>query len=260
MRSRYLDVEDGTHDLADLLRDEPEVARDFSRKYELSWVYHENALEGLVFTQQEVETGIRMAPLLSEVGSAAALRAVRNFKTAIDIVRDEAAQKKPRITLALAKKLHETLLAGPDARSAGEFRKDIPIHRAYFHEIANPAQIPGELDKLFSWSETPEFRRAHPIHKASRLQHTFMQIFPYTDGSGKIARLLSNLVLINAGFLPCVIHTIDRQRYYDSLRLPEATLRELMTESMANGLANAEELIRKELETRAKGASRKRSA
>ena len=50
MRSRYLDIEDRTQDLADLLRDEPILAHDFLRKYELSWIYHENALEGVVFS------------------------------------------------------------------------------------------------------------------------------------------------------------------------------------------------------------------
>jgi Fic family protein len=71
-----------------------------------------------------------------------------------------------------------------------------------------------------------------------------MQIYPYTDGSGKIARLLSNLVLVSSGYQPCIIHTIDRQRYYESLKLPESALRELMIESMENGIASGEKFMR----------------
>jgi Fic family protein len=83
-----------------------------------------------------------------------------------------------------------------------------------------------------------------------------MQIYPYTDGSGKIARLLANLLLVHEGYHPCIIHTIDRQRYYESLRLPEPTLRELMMESMENGLDNGEKFFHEALAARAKRAAR----
>ena len=111
MRSRYLDLEDRTQDLAELFRDEPALAQQFLRKYDLSWIYHENALEGLVFSGQEIETALAHQPV-AEASSLTAFRDVRNFKAGIDIVRSEAAGKKPRISLALVKKLYETLHAG----------------------------------------------------------------------------------------------------------------------------------------------------
>ncbi len=255
MRSRYLDLEDRTQDLAELLRDEPALAHQFLRKYELSWIYHENALEGLVFSGQEIETALAHQPV-AEASSLTAFRDVRNFKAGIDIVRAEAAGKKPRISLALVKKLYETLHAGIESRALAEYRKDIPLHRAYFHEIAQPAKVPGMLAELMEWCDSAEFKRAHAIQKASKLQHAFMQIYPFTEGSGKLARLLSNLVLVHDGYQPCIVHTIDRQRYYESLRLPEAALRELMMESMENGLANGEKFFRHAAGARAKKAVR----
>ena len=71
-----------------------------------------------------------------------------------------------------------------------------------------------------------------------------MRIYPYTEGSGKIARLLSNLVLLQGGYrLPCIIHATDRQRYYDSFRLADSSLRELTMEAIENGLAHAEKVF-----------------
>ena len=71
-----------------------------------------------------------------------------------------------------------------------------------------------------------------------------MQVFPYTDNSGRVARLLMNLVLLHAGFqLPVIIHSTDRQRYYESLRVPEATLRDLTLEALDNALTQAEKLF-----------------
>jgi Fic family protein len=250
MRSRYLEIEDRTQDLTDALRHAPAIAQDFSRIYELSWIHHENALEGVVFTGQEISAALQFQPV-AEASTLNAYRDVRNFKAAIDHVRAEAA-KKPKVTLALVKRLYEILFAGVESKAGGELRKEIPLHRAYFHEIAQPAKIEVQLAKLMEWCDSADFRSSHPIQKASKLQHSFMAIYPYSDGSGKIARLLSNLLLVHAGYQPCIIHTIDRQRYYESLKQPETALRELMLESMENGLANGEKLLREAQAARAR--------
>jgi Fic family protein len=255
MRSRYLDIEDRTQDLAELLRDHPDLAQNFLRKYELSWIFHENALEGVVFSGQELETALSHPPL-TDIAAVNAFRDIRNLKAAIEVIRAEAASRKPKINLALVKRLYETLHAGIESRAVAEFRKEIPLHRAYFHDIALPPKIAPQLDALLEWTEGADFRNAHPIHKASRLQHGFMSVYPYTDGSGKIARLLANLVLMQAEYQPCIIHAIDRQRYYESLKHPEPQLRELMLESMENALANGEKLMREAVRARAKRVAR----
>jgi hypothetical protein len=54
-----------------------------------------------------------------------------------------------------------------------------------------------------------------------------------------VARLLSHLIVIRSGYLPAIIHAIDRQRYYEALRLPVAALRQLVVEAMENSLDNA---------------------
>jgi Fic family protein len=255
MRSRYLDIEDRTEDLAELFRDAPAIAQDFLKKYELSWVYHENALEGVVYSSQEIAHALENQPV-AEASAMAILRDIRNFKAATDLVRAEASAKRLKITLTLVKQLYATLHAGVESRAGAEFRKDIPLHRAYFHEIAPPAQIAPLMTKLMEWCDSADFRGGHPIQNASKLQHGFMQAYPYTDGSGKIARLLSNVVLVHHGYQPLIIHTIDRQRYYESLRLPEPQLRELIIESMENSVANGEKFFRIAMAARAKkGAS-----
>ena len=47
------------------------------------------------------------------------------------------------------------------------------------------------------------------------------------------------IILIRSGYLPAIIHAIDRQRYYEGLRLPVATLRQLLLEAAENSLDNA---------------------
>lgn len=255
MRSRYVDIDDISEDFRDLLADEPEIAQDFQRKYELSWLYHDSALEGVVLTGLEMAMALANQPV-AEATAVSLYREVQNAKLAIDYVRAEAAGKKLRVNLTIIKKIYETLGAGIDGKSVAEYRKDIPLHRAYFHEIAPPARIPFLLGKLVDFCDSSEFRSLHPIQKASRVSHAFMQVYPFTENSGRVARLLANQVLLHHGYLPCIIHATDRQRYYESLRGPEAGLRDLMLDALENALANADKFVRSAMELRAKKAAR----
>ena len=256
MRTRYLDLDDRTQDLNERMREDPDLADDFLQKYELSWIYHENALEGVVYTIHELVAGLAAPQPVADAMVIGVLQEVRNHKAAIDLVRSEAGAKKSRVNLTLVKKIHETLYKGIQSKGPSEFRKDMPLHRAYFHEIAQPAKIPTLLAKVVDATDTADFRKSHPVMQAARIQHGFMQVYPYTDGSGKIARLLSNLYLIHGGFLPCVIHSIDRQRYYDSFKMPEAVLRDLMIEAMDNALGHAEKHFAEAPPSRSRRAAR----
>jgi Fic family protein len=255
MRTRYVDIDDRMEDLADRLRSDPELAEDFLARYELSWLYHENALEGVVYSSQELATALDGVPV-ADATFVSSLQEIRNHKAALDVAREEALAKKPKLNLTLVKRLYETLGQGIDGRSEAEFRKDMPLHRAYFHDIAQPARIQPLLQKLLDACETTDFKGAHPIQQAVRLHHGFMQVFPFTENSGRVARLLANLLLFHAGYrVPVIVHATDRQRYYESLRLPEAILRDLTMEALDNGLAQAEKLFA-ELPSRRRKAAR----
>ncbi len=244
MRTRFVDIDDRMEDLADRLRGAPELTEEFLRRYELSWLYHENALEGVVYTGQELATALDN-PTVADAAFVNAFQEIRNHKVAIDLVREEAKAKKLRVNLTLVKRLYDTLGAGIDGRTSQEFRKDMPLHRAYFHEIAQPAKIPALLQKVLDACDSADFRNAHPIQRAAKLHHGFMQVFPWTENSGRVARLLANLVLLQSGYrVPCIIHATDRQRYYESLRLPETVLRDLTIEALDNALEQAEKFFR----------------
>ncbi len=255
MRNRYLDIDDRTEDLAERMRDDHAITADLLGKYELSWIYHENALEGIIYTSHELSMALANQPV-ADATVVGAFQEIRNHKAAIDLVRAEAAGKRPRVNLTIIKRIYETLGAGIQVKSTAEYRKDIPLHRAYFHEIAQPAKIAFQLGKLVDYCESAEWKNSHPLQQASKVHHAFMQIYPFTESSGKVARLLANLVLLNKGYLPCIIHSIDRQRYYESLRVPEPALRELMMEAMDNAVANAEKFFEEAVAARARRVAR----
>jgi Fic family protein len=56
------------------------------------------------------------------------------------------------------------------------------------------------------------------VNLACGIHYRLMRVFPFTRQTGKIARLLMNLVLLRAGFPPAVIHSTERQNYYEAIR------------------------------------------
>ena len=83
------------------------------------------------------------------------------------------------------------------------------------HEYCPWEQTASEMDRLI---ETHKTHSAHPpLAQAAWLHHRFVQIHPFEDGNGRVARCLATLVLIRAGLFPMVVLNEDRDKYLDSL-------------------------------------------
>jgi hypothetical protein len=226
-RTQYLDLDDRTEDVRELMRERPRETQDFMEKYELSWVYHECALEGMVLTHAELRQALDPNPGMVDSSMVHAFTEVRNQRNAIEFIKQ------------LVKHLFEILYANLPNRTPVQFRRDMPLHRTYFHDIVQPVQIQPALEQLFHFMESEEFLRMHPFKQATASHHRFMEIFPFSDLSGKVGRIMMNLILIRSGYMPLVIHSMDRETYYDALRLNASQFGKVMMESMDNALDNA---------------------
>ena len=216
-RTQYLDLDDRTEDVRELMRGRPRETKDFLEKYELSWIYHECALEGMVLTHAELRQALDPSPGMVDSSMVHSFTEVRNQLNAIEFIKQEAKAKQVKYSLVLVKKLYEVLYSNLPNRMPVQFRRDMPLHRTYFHDIVQPVQIQPALEQLFH----------------------FMEIFPFSDLSGKVGRMMLNLILIRAGNMPLVIHSMDRETYYDALRLNATQFGQVMMESMDNALDNA---------------------
>jgi Fic family protein len=236
MRQRYLDIDDRTDDVKDLIENSSWSWDEFQELYDISWLYHENGLEGVVLSYPEIKSAVDNK-IVSDVSLLPTYQHIKNQKWCIDQMRDRARQKRTVITIPFLKEMHAKLVN--DESENGVYRKDIPIHRTYFHEIAQPSKIHQELGAVLDYLKTRHDRDMHPIELASNVHHRFMRCFPFSRFSGMIGRLLTNFVLGRAGYLPVVIHASDRQRYYEALRAPEREFRTFIAEAMENSLENA---------------------
>jgi Fic family protein len=267
VKERFQSIEEKTRKLRDALTMRRPEVQDFLERFEMAWVHHDCALEGTIYSPQELTLALHPGAVVAEASLFPIVWEIRNHKAAVDFIREEAktSKKHSPITMTFVRKVHD-LLSGntPDAQAARAqmerrertekemskerekmgFRKDIPLHKTYLHEIAQPAKVQPMLEKLLDWTTTSEFRELHPLMQAARVQHQFIQIFPFTETSGKLGRMLANFILMRNGFFPAVIVSVDRSKYFESFRGSFSTFSNLMMDSMENSLDNGVKFFR----------------
>ena len=84
-------------------------------------------------------------------------------------------------------------------------------------EYCPPIHVDSEIEKLLSIYQDLEVEQIHPIIIASWFHHAFSQIHPFQDGNGRIARLLTSLILIKHKLFPLNVLRNDKPEYIKAL-------------------------------------------
>ncbi len=213
---------------------------EFNDRMDLSWIHHDGALEGVVYAPPELAAALRgeaptdpaLVPLYDEI---------RQNKAAIDLVREMASKKKIRIDLNTLKELYERLAPEEvEGKKPPAYRKDMPIHRLYFHEIATPDKISYKLRQFMDWVNDPEtWRTTHVTRLAAKAHFQLLHIYPFPKHSGKLARLVMNMILLSGDYPPAVIHSTERQRYYDALKTNDNALAGIVRDAIVSSMESA---------------------
>ena len=239
-------IEERTADLETRLQKaSPAFLQSYRDNLDMSWVYHDSAIEGVVYTVQELKTAIDpTAVVVTDSNLQPACEEIRRHREALNFIRDFAVKKRLPITLDVVKKIYLILHPEEGDLKTLKYRKDIPQHRLYFHEYAPPDKITYKVRQVMDWVNDPETRRTrNAVRMAARAHYDLLRVFPFTHDSGKVARLLMNLLLLRSGYAPAIIHSTERQRYYDALKGASASMNQIVQEAIENNLASVEKLV-----------------
>jgi Fic family protein len=222
-----------------------EFQREYSEGFDMSWIYHDSALEGVVYTFQELKTAIDpSATVVADSSLQPVCEEIRRHKAAIDLVRDLGEKKRGPINVDTIKKIYLTLHPEEGDIKSVKYRKDIPQHRLYFHEYAPPDKIAYKVRQVVDWLNGPEPKKIKsPIRIAARVHFDLLRVFPFPTDSGKVARLLMNLMLLRSGYPPAIIHSTERQRYYEALKGALPVIISMVNESIFNALQSIEKRL-----------------
>ena len=227
--------------LQELLNAAPKAAvEQYDKLLEMSWVYHDSALEGTVYNEIELKAALD-DQVVSDSTLIPVYDEIRQHKAAVAMVKELAEKKTAKISLDTIKKIFLTLAPEEnEGKGSPKYRKDMPLHRLYFHDIAAPDKINYQMRQLIEWINAPDTKRStHTVRLAAKAHHTLLHIYPFPKFSGKVARLLMNLILMRQGYPPVVIHATERHRYYDALKTSPEAVASLVTEALAASVESA---------------------
>jgi Fic family protein len=141
------------------------------------------------------------------------------------------------------KQLHRDLLrhSDKDQRHRGEYKSlpnDVGAFDADGHRIgtvfatATPFDTPMRMQELMAWlGEARELKRLHPLLVIGLFGVIFLEIHPFQDGNGRLNRVLTNLLLLQAGYAYVPYSSLEsvvenhKEAYYLALRQTQSTLR-----------------------------------
>ena len=231
------------------------------QKFALDWNYHSNAIEGNKVTLGETEMFLQYG-LTAKGKPFKDYVEIRGHARAIEILRDLVRRNDP-VTEGVIRELHKAVLGEAQQIDAetpeglpttklmipGEYKTQ-PNHvktpGGGLHYYVEPLDTPAEMGKLVAWWREQWDRKAlHPALIAARVHHRFTEIHPFDDGNGRMARLLSNLILMQAGFPPAVIKNEQRDEYIFALRAADQGDLVALTEMLLRELIHSQELLLK---------------
>lgn len=178
--------------------------------------YHSNAIEGNTLTLQETKLVLEEGLTIGGKSLREHLEASNNAK-AFDRM-EELAKKKIAIDHVTIQEIHEIVTRG--------ILEDAGRYRTRNMRITGAVKAPPDWSKIVKLMdeliEKVAESKKHPIETASFLHHRFVEIHPFSDGNGRVARLLTNLHLIARDYPPVVLKKEERGKYYKSLRTADA--------------------------------------
>ena len=174
--------------------------------------YHSDAIEGNTLSLQETRLVIEDGITIGGKSLREHLEAVGNAE-AFDHICEQA-DRGQTLDHVIIQRIHEIVSRG-QIREAGKYRTENV-------RIAGAVKSPPACEKIVGlmddYLQKINAMEEYSLIVAGFIHHRFVEIHPFIDGNGRVARLLTNLYLIGKGYPPMVLKKEDRTKYYTSLR------------------------------------------
>lgn len=202
--------------LIDSMRPLPEDALNKLRNvFRTEFTYNSNAIEGNSLTLRETQLVIEEGQTIRGKSLREVYEA-RNHPEAIEYV-ESLAKEQRRLTELDILTLHQIIMKDVmEAREVGRFRRG-EVRIGGSRHIPPPAyDVPRLMEELINVvNNNPD--EYTTVELAAIGLHRFVYIHPFYDGNGRVARLLTNLVLMKKRYFPVIIPKSDRAKYLSCL-------------------------------------------
>jgi Fic family protein len=220
------------------LKTSDEAKSKLHKKFRLEWTFHSNHMEGNTLTYGETQ-------MLLFFGKAIGDHEKREFDemeahdVAVQMIEEWAKDTERAITESDIRQLNKIILVRPFWKEAitsegyatkkqivpGNYKlspNSVRLKNGEIHEYASPEETPIMMAELMNYYNRAVIAKEHPIMTAVFFHHQFVSIHPFDDGNGRVARLLTNYILLRNHYPPIVIKTENKEEYLTVLQKADA--------------------------------------
>lgn len=205
-----------------------EVLDEINKKFRLEWNYTSNNMEGNSLTKMDT-LSVMTASISEEGKSVKDIMEMRGHDAVITTLL-QIGHGYLNISESRIKDMHKGIMYEPDE----ERRLMIGKWKTFDNYVGDDndryyftrhTEVKDEMHQLINWvnAENEKIERGaanamHPVILAFEFHIRFINIHPFHDGNGRMARILTNLILISNGYPPIYIDR-DKERwpYYNLL-------------------------------------------
>lgn len=184
---------------------------DIYDQFLLSLTYHSNKIEGSTLSENETSDIMFLNKALPNKSLIEQLE-VKNHQTALQYLFNSL-NSNGKIDEKLILKLHAILMNGI-RDDAGFFRRHSVRIVGSNVPTANYLKLPELMKEIVGIINK---KNNDPINLVASVHAKFESIHPFSDGNGRIGRLIMNAMLIKANFTPAIIDQNSKGKYYNYL-------------------------------------------
>ena len=186
------------------------VSDKFNEWFFTELTYNSNAIEGSTADKRETAMIINEGIVPKNI-SLRELNEAKNHKKALEFL----VSYRGDINETLIKKLHWILMENIDERR-GKYR-EVPVFILGSDvKLPDHKDVPRLMKELIAWYK--QNKNSHPVELAALLSMKFVSIHPFTDGNGRVCRLLMNYILKKNNYPEINIYVKNRNNYLRAVR------------------------------------------
>ncbi|MDR3642564.1 MAG: Fic family protein [Candidatus Doudnabacteria bacterium] len=186
------------------------------QQFAIEMTYNSNAIEGNRLTLKETFLVINEGLTIKGKPLKDHLEAKDHYEALNYLYESIEHNKKHTLSEVFIRSLQNLVVKDTDLEYAGKYRISNVSIGGSDHVPPDATEVPALMRVLLNWIRQ-NHNKIHPIELAALLHHKIVHIHPFYDGNGRAARLVMNVLLMQAGYPLVVILKNDRKKYYDAL-------------------------------------------
>ncbi len=191
----------------------PSAVKKLQEQFRIEMTYNSNGIEGNSLTLKETFLVISEGITIKGKPLKDHLEAKDHYE-ALEYLSDLVEKgKRQTVSEQLIRNVHQIVMQGTEREWAGKYRNSNVIIGGAKHRPPDASDVSYEMARLIKWWRASQ-KKLHIVELAARVHHQLVYIHPFFDGNGRVARMIMNLILLQAGFPLTIILKNDRKKYY----------------------------------------------